>query len=136
MNMHKHMQLTSGPGLDGESTRICHWRIYILYGLQDQDASLCGVFLCSAAQLGSREKDMAAKCGFARSAPQKAMRIWKHGAGMTTTHHGNLASWVERFQSSGSESLHEMRTGQCYDDSSVGCCFSFPATIHKYTRIR
>jgi hypothetical protein len=40
---------------------------------------MCGVFLYAAAQLGSREKGAAAKRGFARSAPQKAMGIWKHG---------------------------------------------------------
>jgi hypothetical protein len=41
-------------------------------------------------QLGSREKDLAAKCGFARSTPQKAMGIWKRGAGVVMTHQWEL----------------------------------------------
>lgn len=57
-----------------------------------------------AAQLSSREKGTVAKHGFARSAPQKAMGIWKHGAGVVVTH-----QWVTRFQSSGSESSPTMR---------------------------
>ena len=43
------------------------------------------------AQLGSREKGTVAKHGFARSAPQKAMRILKHGVGMVMT-----CQWVLR----------------------------------------
>jgi hypothetical protein len=43
--------------------------------LADSELSLCGVFLLRATQLGSKEKGMTAKCGFARSAPKKAMRI-------------------------------------------------------------
>lgn len=77
----------------------------------DSELSLCGVFLHAATQLGSREKGMVAKHGFARSISQKAVGNWKHGAGMVMTSR-NLASRVERFQSSSSESLHEMRTGQ------------------------
>ena len=38
-----------------------------------------------AAQLSSREKGTVAKHGFARSAPQKAMGIWKSGAGVVVT---------------------------------------------------
>ena len=41
----------------------------------DSELSLCGVFLHVAARLGSREKSTAAKHGFARSAPQKAVVI-------------------------------------------------------------
>jgi hypothetical protein len=56
---------------------------------------------------------MATKCGFAKSAPQKVMGIWKCGAGVVVTHQWELSKLVERFWSSGSESLQEMRTGQC-----------------------
>ena len=38
-----------------------------------------------AAGLGSREKGAVAKCEFARSAPQTAMGILKHGADMVAT---------------------------------------------------
>ena len=48
----------------------------------DSELSLCGVFLHAAARLGSREKGMAAKHEFARSAPQKAEQILKSGADM------------------------------------------------------
>ena len=43
-------------------------------------------------------------------AAQSAMGIWKHGAGVATTLHGILVSWVERFWSSRSESPPKMRT--------------------------
>lgn len=45
----------------------------------DSKLGLCGV-LHTATQLGSREKGMAAKRAFMRSAPQLAMGIWKRGA--------------------------------------------------------
>jgi hypothetical protein len=51
----------------------------------DSELSLCGVFLHAAVQAGSREKGTAAKCGFARSALQKATGILKYGAGVVTT---------------------------------------------------
>jgi hypothetical protein len=44
-----------------------------------------------AIQLGSREKGMEAKHGFARSTPQKAMGIWKRGAGVAMTHQWELS---------------------------------------------
>ena len=50
------------------------------------ELSLCGVFLHAAAQLGSREKGMATKYEFVRSTPQKAVGIWKNGAGIAVTH--------------------------------------------------
>jgi hypothetical protein len=56
------------------------------------ELSLCGVFLHMAAWLGSREKGMLAKCGFACCAPQKAMGVLKDGAGVVETQHGNLVS--------------------------------------------
>lgn len=77
----------------------------------NSELSSCAVFLHETTQLGSREKGTIAEHGFARSVPHKAMRIWTCGTGVTETHHGNLASQVERFWSSGSESLHEIRTG-------------------------
>jgi hypothetical protein len=46
---------------------------------------LCGVFLHTAAQLGSGEKGTAAKLGFARSAIQKAMGALKLRAGVVAT---------------------------------------------------
>lgn len=42
------------------------------------------------ARLGSREKDTAAKCGFAGGAPQKAVGILKHGVGVVATHQWEL----------------------------------------------
>lgn len=45
----------------------------------DSELSLCGVFLHVATQLGSREKGTVAKCGLARSTPQKAVGIWRAG---------------------------------------------------------
>ena len=56
----------------------------------DSELSLCGAFL-HARLSWVPERSTEAKHGFARSAPQKAMGIWKRGAGMATTHHGNLA---------------------------------------------
>lgn len=70
--------------------------------LVDSKPRFCGVFLHMATQQRSREKGT--KYGFARSVPQKAMGIWKRGAGVTATHYGNLVSQVERFQSSDTES--------------------------------
>jgi hypothetical protein len=69
----------------------------------DSKLRFCGVFLYTETQLNSREK---VRCW----APQLASGIWKCWAGVATTYHGNLARWVERFQSSGSESLDKMRT--------------------------
>lgn len=37
------------------------------------------------ARLGSRKKGRVTKHGFARSAPQKAVGVLKHGAGMVVT---------------------------------------------------
>ena len=54
----------------------------------DSKLSLCGIFLHSAVQLDSREKGMATKRGFERSAPQLAWGIWKCGAGVATTRMG------------------------------------------------
>ena len=51
----------------------------------ESELRLCGVFLQAAAQPGSREKSTAATHGFARSAPQKAVGIWKCGAGVVVT---------------------------------------------------
>ena len=67
--------------------------------------SLCDVFLHTETQLGPREKGTVAKCGFVRSARQLAVEFWKCGAGMAVTIYENLVRQVERFQSSGSESL-------------------------------
>ena len=39
----------------------------------DSELSLCAIFLHTVPQLGAREKDTAAKHGFAKSAPQKAV---------------------------------------------------------------
>lgn len=57
--------------------------------------SLCGVFLHAAAQLGPREKGMAAKHGFARCVSEKAMGVLKHGAGVVVTGQWELVSWME-----------------------------------------
>ena len=52
----------------------------------DSELSLCGVFLYAVAWLGSREKGIAAAhCRFPRSAPQKAMGVLKHEAGVVAT---------------------------------------------------
>ena len=51
----------------------------------NSERNLCGVSLHLATQLASREKGMAAKCGSARSAYQKAVGIWKCGAGVVAT---------------------------------------------------
>lgn len=48
----------------------------------DSKLSLCGVFLQMMTQLGSREKGTVGKDGFVSSALQKAMGIWKRGAGL------------------------------------------------------
>ena len=56
---------------------------------------MCGIFLHTADRLASREKGTAVKHGLARNAPQKALGILKHGAGVVAS-----ASWVERFQRS------------------------------------
>ena len=91
----------------------------------DSELSFCGVFLRAATQLSSREKSRAAKRGFARSASQKAVGIWKHGAGILSS--GNLARWVERFWSSRSESWPKMRAG--WSGTAGGVFFKyFPAT--------
>ena len=71
-----------------------------------------------------------AKLGFPRSAPQTAIEIWKRGTG-----DGNLVSWVERFWSSGSESLHEIRTGWCLASDSVDCFLIVHATGHPISNI-
>lgn len=42
-------------------------------------------------QLGSREKGRVAKHGFAKSTPQKAVRILKHAVGMVVTHQWELS---------------------------------------------
>jgi hypothetical protein len=47
-----------------------------------------------AAQLGSREKGMVVKCGFARSVPQKAVGILKCGVGVVVTHQWDLSELV------------------------------------------
>jgi hypothetical protein len=54
------------------------------------ELSLCFVFLHAVAHLGSREKGMAAKCGFNRCAT-KAIGVLKHGAGMVVTHQWELS---------------------------------------------
>ena len=51
----------------------------------ESELSLCDVFLHAVTQLGSREKGMAAKCGSVRSTYQKAVGIWKCGAGVVAT---------------------------------------------------
>ena len=51
----------------------------------NSELSLCSVFPHATNQLGSREKGMQAKCGFERSAPQQAVGLWKHEAGMVVT---------------------------------------------------
>ena len=53
--------------------------------------SLYGVSLHAMAQLGSREKGTAAKHGFARCAPQKAVGDLKHGADVVITHQWELS---------------------------------------------
>ena len=67
----------------------------------DSELSLCGVFLHATTQLGSREKGMATKYEFVRSTPQKAVGIWKNGAGIAVTHQWKLSRQVERFWSLG-----------------------------------
>ena len=52
---------------------------------------MCDASLHTAAQLGSRENGMAAKHGFARSAPQKAVGILKHGVGVVATRQWELS---------------------------------------------
>jgi hypothetical protein len=63
----------------------------------NSELGFCAVFLHPAPQLGSRKKGTMTKHGFVRSAPQKAMGIWKRGDRITVTHRGNLESRVERF---------------------------------------
>ena len=53
--------------------------------------NLCGVSIYLAPRLSSREKGTAAKCGFARCAPQKAMGVLKHGDGVVATHQWELS---------------------------------------------
>jgi len=78
----------------------------------DSKLSLCGVFLHAVTQLGSREKGTAAKRGFARSAAQLAVEIWKHGVGVAVTRLGNVASQVKkRFPSSRVRKSGRLRTG-------------------------
>jgi hypothetical protein len=57
----------------------------------DSEPSLCGVFFHMMALLGSRETSMAAKHGFALCAPQKAMGVLKHEAGMVVTRQWELS---------------------------------------------
>ena len=67
----------------------------------DSKLRLYDVFLHTLTQLSSREK---VRVG--GGAPQPATGIWKRGAGVAVAHHGNLIIVkVDRFQSSGSESL-------------------------------
>lgn len=53
--------------------------------ITDSELSLCDVHV-TVTQLGSREKGMSTKQGFARSACQKALGTLKHGAGVVVTH--------------------------------------------------
>lgn len=84
-----------------------------------------------AAPLASREKDMAAKHGFARSALQKAVGIWKHGAGVIVTHQGDLNElsgkisdlWFRDF------TKDENKVHQCLATVNVDCIFKY-FTLH------
>jgi hypothetical protein len=50
------------------------------------------LFLHAVASLGSREKGTAAKCGFARCAPQRpGVGVSKHGAGVVMIHQWELS---------------------------------------------
>jgi hypothetical protein len=74
------------------------------------ELSLCGVFLHTAVQLGSREKGTA-KRGYAWYAPQKAVGVLKHGAGVVTTSQWELSELGGEILEL-SQSLHKIRTGQ------------------------
>ena len=63
----------------------------MLHPAVDSELNLCGVFLHAGAQLGSREKGMVAKHGFARSVPQKAVGILKNRVGVVVTHQWELS---------------------------------------------
>lgn len=58
-------------------------------------------------QLGSREKGRVAKHGFAKSTPQKAVRILKHAVGMVVTHQWELSELGGKILELESESLHK-----------------------------
>ena len=80
--------------------------------LFDSKLKLCGVFLHAVTQLSSIEKVQW------QGTPASLGNL-KCGAGMARIHHGSLANSVERFQSSGTESLQTMRTDWCLAGDSV-----------------
>ena len=78
----------------------------------DPKLSMCGVFLYVVTQLGSTVKGTVAKHGFARSAPQKAVGIWKRGASMVVTCQWELSELGGEISELWVRESAEMRTGQ------------------------